>query len=173
MDFRRGPLEMAHELVAEKVEVHPVPGTSALRASQQLPIERPCLGQIAHRNGQMKWRKALLTHFFYSTLSTLMKFVLPETWSGTPPVMTTCWPAWRCPALRAAWMENRIKSSMLSDLGISIGTTPHARAMKSRAWSLGVVARIGCFGRKRDTRLAVDPDHVGVMIAPASISLAM
>ncbi len=41
----------------------------------------------------------------HSTRSTLMKFVLPATCSGAPPVMITCWPESTYPALRAAAIE--------------------------------------------------------------------
>src|SRR6187399_2124066 len=54
-----------------------------------------------------------------------------------------------------------------------MGITPHTSDMKSSACSLGVVAIMGCFGRNRDTRLALVPDHVGVMMAPALISFAI
>src|ERR1700733_7307790 len=102
-----------------------------------------------------------------------MKLVFPATWSGAPPVMMTCWPDSMWPAFRAALMEKRITSSVVSAAEISTGMTPQQSERKSNALSLGVVARIGCFGRKRDTRQAVDPDQVGVTLAAASISFAM
>src|SRR5262249_9159631 len=109
----------------------------------------------------------------YSTGSTLMKFVFPGTCSGAPPVMTTFCPDSIYPALLAASREWRIMSSIVSDGGIEIGITPQLSERKSRTAVLGVVAMIGCLGRKRATRHAVDPDQVGVMIAAAFVSFAM
>src|SRR2546428_777660 len=60
-----------------------------------------------------------------------------------------------------------------SEGGMKIGITPQHKERKSKAASFGVGARIGCFGRNRATRQAVEPDHVGVMIAAAPISFAM
>src|SRR5436309_4072559 len=44
------------------------------------------------------WERIL----YYSTRSTLIKFVFPERCNGAPPVMTTCWPGSRHPASCAA-----------------------------------------------------------------------
>ena len=70
-------------------------------------------------------------------------------------------------------MERRITSSPVFEGGIETGTTPQHSDRKSRAASLGVVARMGCLGRNRDTRHAVDPDYVGVIMAAAPTSFAM
>src|SRR5262249_32513008 len=109
----------------------------------------------------------------YSTRSTLIKFVLPEWCRGAPPVMTTCWPASMCPACRAALSENRIMSSMVSDLGLKRGITPHANEWKSSGDSFGVHASHPCFRQNRESRLADRRDHDGALIAPAPISFAI
>ena len=62
---------------------------------------------------------------------------------------------------------------MLTEGRTFSGTTPQQRDRKSSACSLGVGARMGCLGRKRETMQAVDPDQVGVMIAAAPVSLAI
>ena len=80
-------------------------------------------------------------------------------------MMTTRSPTSTCPELRAASIEFRIMSSRVALGGMNNGTTPQEKDKKSSVVSFGVVARIGCFGRNRATRFAVEPDHVGVMIA--------
>ena len=42
-----------------------------------------------------------------------------------------------------------------------------------RTLLFGVVAMIGCFGRKRETIRGVDPDQVGAMMTAAFVSFAM
>src|SRR5215475_8413080 len=128
----------------------------------------------AHRSqNQLKSRVIDRAYRGYSTVSTFMKFVFPGTCRGAPPVMTRCCPDSINPERRAASIEQWIMSSMVAVNGMETGTTPQHSDRKSSAVWFGVGARIGCFGRKRDTRRAVEPDHVGVMIAAAPISFAM
>src|SRR5437867_2536251 len=101
-----------------------------------------------------------------------MKFVLPATWRGAPPVITTCWPDSTKPVFLAAAIERRIMSSIVSDDAIWMVITPQHSERKSSVASLGVIARIGCLGRKRETRRGVDPDHVGAMMTAAFVCFA-
>ena len=45
---------MRNELMAEEVEIDPLGRGSALLASQNLPVERPCCSKIMHGEGKMK-----------------------------------------------------------------------------------------------------------------------
>jgi hypothetical protein len=45
---------MGHDLVAEKVEIDPFGGRSALFATQQLTVKRACFGKIADREGEVE-----------------------------------------------------------------------------------------------------------------------
>jgi hypothetical protein len=45
---------MGHELVTIKIEIDPRVGTAAFRASEQLAVEAPRLGQVAYGKSKMK-----------------------------------------------------------------------------------------------------------------------
>jgi hypothetical protein len=47
-------IEMSNELVAEKVEIHPVGRTASFGAAQQTTVEAARLSQVMHGNSQVE-----------------------------------------------------------------------------------------------------------------------
>ena len=59
-EFARRPqlgVEVAHELMAEQVEVDPAVGRAALGAAEQFAVELAGLGDVAHLHGNVKRRE--------------------------------------------------------------------------------------------------------------------
>jgi hypothetical protein len=55
-------IQMADELMAVEIEIHPMGIAAALRASQQIPVESTRLGDIPDLYGDVEGRQRLLTH---------------------------------------------------------------------------------------------------------------
>ncbi|MPN45424.1 hypothetical protein SDC9_192991 [bioreactor metagenome] len=101
------------------------------------------------------------------TIWTFKRFVLPETPTGTPAVITTKSPFSIKPLCSALATVHSIISSVDFILSIFIGYTPQYRDIFRITRSLSVAAIIGAIGLNLETEAAVNPDDVAVIIAVA------